>query len=439
MPPWTLGWSVFSRPCIISGKAGVVGHVADEDALAFEVLAGTAGAENLHAGRCQSTGEVGQPLLIADTDQRTLNTGRFHSVVGRGDELICSIVTRSVSEERIFEASLTLALTMSSSETTHCSLLREHGQPPRWPPIDNLCMLTLPHRLVSLEHVRGFGVRALQRQSRGDGYRFPLFQHWRARRGVPFTGSESNEAGLSPPPLIPYPTGIPKSLMAKKRLEFTEILVRRGVVSPDQIREAAQMSKETGAKVGDALVRLGYATGEDVSRAIAEQHGLNYVSLGEVAIPPSVIELVPESVARENAVLPLSESDGRLTVVLSDPMDLDTVDKLKFILNKQVDLSLAPREAILEAINRYYGQTIAESADQMLTEFTDTAIDFTETVDDGPKGDESVDEASAPDRAAMPIDHPEAVQSRASDIHIEPFENRIRVRYRIDGQLDRTR
>jgi type IV pilus assembly protein PilB len=223
--------------------------------------------------------------------------------------------------------------------------------------------------------------------------------------------------------------------MAKRRVDFTEVLVRRGIVSPDQIQEAVQMAKETSTKVPDALVRLGYATAEDVSRAIAEQHGLTYVSLGEVTIPPSVIELVPESVARENAVLPLSESDGRLTVVLSDPMDLDTVDKLKFILNKQVDLSLAPREAILEAINRYYGQTIAESADQMLTEFTDTAIDFTETVDEGPKGDESVDEASAPIVRLCQLIISEAVQSRASDIHIEPFENRIRVRYRIDGQL----
>ena len=223
--------------------------------------------------------------------------------------------------------------------------------------------------------------------------------------------------------------------MAKKKVDFTEVLVRRGVVSPDQIREAAQMSKETGSKLADALVRLGYATGEDVSRAVAEQHGLTYVNLGEVEHSPSVIELVPESVARENAVLPLSESDGRLTVVLSDPMDIDTVDKLRFILNKQVDLALAPREAILEAINRYYGQTIAESADQMLTEFTDTAIDFTETVDEGPKGDESVDEASAPVVRLCQLIIQEAVQSRASDIHIEPFESRIRVRYRIDGQL----
>ncbi len=146
------------------------------------------------------------------------------------------------------------------------------------------------------------------------------------------------------------------------------------------------MAKESGIKLPDALVRLGYATGEDVMRAMAEQHGLNYVNLSEVVIPPSVVELVPESVARENAVLPLSEGDGRLTVIVSDPMEIDTLDKLRFILNRQIDIALAPRESILEAINRYYGQTVGESADSMLQEFTDTAIDFTETVDDGPEG-----------------------------------------------------
>ena len=223
--------------------------------------------------------------------------------------------------------------------------------------------------------------------------------------------------------------------MAKKKAEWTEILIRHGAVSPDQIAEAKQMAKESGSKLPDALVRLGYVTGEDVTRAIAEQNGLPYINIGDVNIPPAVIELVPESVARENAVLPLSEGDGHLTIIISDPWDIDTVDKLRFILNKTIDLALAPREAIAEAINRYYGQnTIAESADQMLTEFTDTAIDFTETADDSGKGDD-IDESSAPIVRLVQLIIQEAVQARASDIHIEPFENRIRVRYRIDGML----
>ncbi len=130
--------------------------------------------------------------------------------------------------------------------------------------------------------------------------------------------------------------------MAKKKAEWTEILIRQGLISPEQLNEAKQMAKESGSKLPDALIRLGYATGEAATRAIAEQNNLPYINIGDVTIPPSVIELVPESVARENAVLPLSEGDGHLTIIISDPWDIDTVDKLRFILNKQIDLALAP-------------------------------------------------------------------------------------------------
>ena len=216
---------------------------------------------------------------------------------------------------------------------------------------------------------------------------------------------------------------------------FAEILIRQGVISPEQLAEAEQMAKGADMKVGDALIRLGYATGEEVVRAIAQEHGLEYVDLNEVVIPPSVVELVPESVARENAILPLAEMDGALKVIVSDPQDYDTLDKLRFILNRQVEIALAPRENILEAINRHYGQTEGESADSMLQEFTDTAIDFTETEDETGQDEEVIDESAAPIVRLVHLIVSEAVQLRASDIHIEPFEDRVRVRYRIDGVL----
>ena len=96
---------------------------------------------------------------------------------------------------------------------------------------------------------------------------------------------------------------------------------------------------------------------------------------------------------------------------------------------------MATRESILEAINRYYGQIEGESADSMLQEFTDTAIDFTETEEASSDNSEVVDEHSAPIVKLVQLMIAEAVQLRASDIHIEPFEDRVRVRYRIDGVL----
>jgi type IV pilus assembly protein PilB len=216
---------------------------------------------------------------------------------------------------------------------------------------------------------------------------------------------------------------------------YTQILIRQGIISLDQLSEAERMSRQSDMKLADALTRLGYATGDEVMRAMAQEHNLDYVNLAEVTIPPSIIELVPESVARENAVLPLAEEDEALKVIVSDPYDVDTLDKLRFILDRKVEIALAPRESIMEAISRYYGQTEAESADSMLQEFTDTAIDFTETMDDSAKQDEDIDENSAPIVRLVQLIISEAVQLRASDIHIEPFESRIRVRYRIDGML----
>jgi type IV pilus assembly protein PilB len=220
--------------------------------------------------------------------------------------------------------------------------------------------------------------------------------------------------------------------MAKTRGDFTEILIRKQILAPDQIQEARNVQQQTGAKLQETLVKLGYASMEEVMSAIAEFHGLQFVNLTEVTIPASVIELVPESVARENVVLPMSQDNGALRIIMSDPTDFDTVQKLQFILNKDIQPVLAPKEQIIEAINRHYGQTETESVDSMLQEFTDTAIDFTETESAAAAmGDES----DAPVVKLVNLIIQEAISLRASDIHIEPFADRVRVRYRIDGVL----
>jgi type IV pilus assembly protein PilB len=221
--------------------------------------------------------------------------------------------------------------------------------------------------------------------------------------------------------------------MAKSRGDFTEILVHRQTLSPDQLEEAQGMAKQTGTRLQDALVKLGYATAQEVMSAIAEFHGLQFIDLTEVTIPQSVVELVPESVARENFVLPMAQENGALKIIMSDPSDFDTVQKLQFILNKDIQPVLAPREQIVEAINRHYGQTETESVDSMLQEFTDTAIDFNEGA--AATALATAEDTDAPVVKLVNLIIQEAISLRASDIHIEPFVDRIRVRYRIDGVL----
>ncbi len=217
--------------------------------------------------------------------------------------------------------------------------------------------------------------------------------------------------------------------------EYTDLLLHRGVVSLDQLSEATRMAREINKPIGDCLIQLGYCTPEEVTQAMAEFHKMEFVDLGAIRIPDEVIQLVPESVAREQNVIPIAEDGDALKVLISDPMAFETIEKLRFILNRRIETALAPRQSIAESINRYYGQVEGESADSMMQEFTDTQIDFTVTDESSRSSDEGVDEDSAPVVKLVHLMIQEAVQLRASDIHVEPFEDRVRIRYRIDGVL----
>jgi type IV pilus assembly protein PilB len=221
--------------------------------------------------------------------------------------------------------------------------------------------------------------------------------------------------------------------MGKARGDFTDVLIKKGIIGADQIAEAKALQQQTGAKLQDALIKLGYVSQDEIMAAIAEHSGLKSVTLTEMTIAPAIIEMVPESVARENVIIPLMEENGMLQIVMSDPSDYETVTKLQFILNKEIQPVLAPKEQIVEAINRHYGQTETESVDSVLAEFTDTQVDFTET--EATKGGGDTENNDSPVIKLCNLIIQEAISLRASDIHIEPFEDRVRVRYRIDGVL----
>lgn len=217
--------------------------------------------------------------------------------------------------------------------------------------------------------------------------------------------------------------------MAKGRGDFTDLLLKKKLISPDQLAEA----EASGMKLQDALVKLQYLSANEVMSAVAEFNGLQFVDMTDLTIPKSVIELVPESVARENVVLPLELEGNTLKILTADPTNYDTVQKLQFILNKDIVPVLAVQEQIQEAINKNYGQTETESVDSLLVEFTDTAIEFTQTESAGTMA--NADDSDAPVVRLVNLIISEAISLRASDIHIEPFADRVRVRYRIDGVL----
>ncbi|MCA9074128.1 MAG: Flp pilus assembly complex ATPase component TadA [Planctomycetaceae bacterium] len=216
--------------------------------------------------------------------------------------------------------------------------------------------------------------------------------------------------------------------------DWLQQFVDDGTISADQLREAEQMASNLGIPVEDALVRNDYIDAQQMAAAKAEHFGFEFIDLNSIEISSSLVELVPESVARENIVIPVSEDGGRLNVAVEDPMDFAVMEKLRFILNRDVEMVMAPKEDILTAINRYYGQTETESVDSMLMEFTETAIDFTET-ELSEAATAAEDSEKSPIVRLVNLIISEAVNMRASDIHIEPFEDRVRIRYRIDGVL----
>jgi len=221
--------------------------------------------------------------------------------------------------------------------------------------------------------------------------------------------------------------------MAKARGDFTDILVKKNILGSDQLEEARGLASQSGIKLQDAIAKLNYASADEIMSAIAEFHNLEFVNLVDLTIPQSVVEMVPESVARENRVLPLSVEGNVLKIITSEPDNYDVLQKLQFILNKDIQPVLADREQIVAAINRHYGQTETESVDSMIAEFTDTAIDFTET--DATANAAAAEESDAPVVKLVNLMIAEAINLRASDIHIEPYATRVRVRYRIDGVL----
>ena len=228
--------------------------------------------------------------------------------------------------------------------------------------------------------------------------------------------------------------------MAHKRQPLGQVLQAKGLVTDESIAKALEMQQEGGAKIGEALVKLGACTQEDVTLALAEQFGFEVVDLNQMAAQAEAIEAVPRNIARQHNILPLTKTDTALTVAMTDPLDLYAMDNLRFILNTEIHCVLATPDQVADAIERYYG-TEESTVDNMLQEFTDSDMSFTESEfsmsesevgEDGEaKKGEAVDDAPIIRLVTLIIS--EAIRARASDIHIEPMANKLRVRYRIDG------
>jgi type IV pilus assembly protein PilB len=218
-----------------------------------------------------------------------------------------------------------------------------------------------------------------------------------------------------------------RNYMARKRKEITEILQEMGVLKAAAVAQATAEAAKTKKPIDQTILALKLASEEDITKALAIQNDMEYIDLDKNMLAASDFKLLPEDIIRRHQVLPLGMDKGKLRIVVSDPNDLETLEALRFRLNKPIETCLAEKSQIKRHIDRLFSEE-QRSIDDMVRRMS---------VDRGTSIDVKVGEKKETDEA--PIIRlvtaiiTEAVKARASDVHIEPMKDRVRVRYRIDG------
>ncbi len=220
----------------------------------------------------------------------------------------------------------------------------------------------------------------------------------------------------------------------KRKMRIGELLLSRELITEEQLQIALEEKKKTGALLGDTIVELGYVP-QDVMIEVLKKHlNIDYIDVREIALDENVFKLLPESFLRKYNLIPLyhDESNTNMIVVaMSDPMNLDAMDDINIYTGYQVKPILAMRDHINSVIDKVYGKSQANDiAEQIKQEQADTNAE-----DDLAEAARKEELENAPIVKLVNSIIEQAVRMRASDIHIEPFEYNVRIRYRIDGSL----
>ncbi len=222
-----------------------------------------------------------------------------------------------------------------------------------------------------------------------------------------------------------------------------ELLLKENKISEEQFQQALDYQTKNGVKFGQALVKLGFATEEEVTEALGVQYGVPSVRLSEFPIDPAAVKLIPVETASKHHVLPLVRTGSSLTLAMADPTNVFALDDVKFLTGLYLEPVLASEASIEEAIKNHYG-TVEEAERQ---KEIDNLVSF---LDEGGAGSVELEEGTenalnladiekaaeeAPVIRLVNFVLSDAVKRGASDIHLEPYEKEFRVRYRIDGLL----
>ncbi|WP_427339164.1 type II secretion system ATPase GspE [Caloranaerobacter sp. DY30410] len=217
--------------------------------------------------------------------------------------------------------------------------------------------------------------------------------------------------------------------MSRSKFRLGELLISAGKITEEQLKNALEEQKKTGKKLGELLVEKGYIKEGEIIEVLEYQLGIPHMDLDKYFIDPEVPKIIPEKLARRHTLIPIKKDGNKLIVAMADPLNIFAIDDIKIATGLDVEPVISTRKDILNSIEQYYGKEIAEKAVE----------DFKKqyNVDDINEIDEEIITQinNAPVVRLINSIIKQAVNSRASDIHIEPFENRLRIRFRIDGQL----
>ena len=222
--------------------------------------------------------------------------------------------------------------------------------------------------------------------------------------------------------------------MAQNTDFILELLTEHGLLDQTQIDEGWERVANSEGKLDilEALQELEYVEENELLALLAQQYGLDTLDLNGYQIPPEVAEAVPASIAKQYGIVPVMKHDDMLTVAMSDPTDMETLDSLRYVLKCDVDAVISPKDQIKKLFDHHYG-SLEESVDSFLDEINDDDVEnqLMHAAEEGGQ----VEEDDAPIIKLVTLIIVEAYKMKASDIHLEPMEKRYRVRYRIDGVL----
>ena len=228
-----------------------------------------------------------------------------------------------------------------------------------------------------------------------------------------------------------------------------ELLLKEKRITPEQLQEALNYQKANGGKLGVNLVKLGFVKDEEITALLSRQYGVPSINLGDFEIDQSVIKLIPAETAQKYQILPLSRAGATLTIAMTDPTNVFAMDDIKFMTGYNVEPVVASESAVADAIQRHYNLVAKEAPGngrQSALDFANQALQDLPAVDASEvEVLEELEEISVEALARQGEEAPvirlvnvmlmSAISKGASDIHIEPYEKELRIRYRIDGVL----